>query len=42
MAFLKGRKGTEDLSEARLAQLEIVFETPLGGDGADLRGRLGG
>ena len=27
MAYLKGCKGTEDLSDARLAQLEIVFET---------------
>ena len=27
MAFVKGRKGTEDLSDARLAHLEIVFET---------------
>ena len=27
MAFLKGRKGTEGLSDDRLAHLEIVFET---------------
>ena len=27
MTFLAGRKGTEDLSDGRLVQLEIVFET---------------
>ena len=27
MSLLQGRNGTEDLSAARLAQLEIVFET---------------